>query len=73
MRRREIAFLLIGLGVGLAFSAVAIVGWVLSYSHHMFIIGIQWGRVSVLIALPFLLVLLGFAILFRSKGEQSSN
>jgi len=39
----------------------------------MFIIGIQWGRVSVLIALPFLLVLLGFAILFRSKGEQSSN
>jgi hypothetical protein len=73
MRRREFAFLLIGSGIGLAFASVAIAGFAFWSFHHMFILGIQWGPVSILLALPFLLVLVGLFILFRGKGEQKTS
>ena len=57
MRRREIAYLLIGLGVGFIF-AVASMAWFVWF-HHMFIIGIKWNPASIVLTLPFLLVLIG--------------
>jgi uncharacterized protein (TIGR03382 family) len=72
MRRREVAFLLIGLGIGLVFAVGAIVDFVLSF-HHMFIVGIRWTPISVVLALPFLLVVLGLVLLRRRKGERDSK
>ena len=73
MSRREVAFLLIGLGSGLVFAAIAIIEFVLLWFHHMFIIGFQWRAASVVLVLPFLLVLLGLALLYHNKGERKSN
>jgi hypothetical protein len=72
MSRREFAFLLIGLGVGLILSVAAIIEFVLWF-HHAFIVGVSWRPGSALLALPFLLVLLGSILLLRSKGERTSN
>jgi uncharacterized membrane protein len=71
MRRREIAYLLIGLGVGLIF-AVTPIAWFVWF-HHMFIIGIKWNPASIVLTLPFLLVLIGSILLYRSKSERQSN
>ena len=72
MTRREVAFLLIGLGVGLIMAVAAIIKFVLSLSRD-FAIGISWRPASVFLALPILLVLLGLILLFRNKGERISN
>jgi hypothetical protein len=40
MSRREVAFLLIGLGVGLALTVVVVIEFFLWF-HHMFIVGIR--------------------------------
>jgi len=72
MRRRDVAFLLIGLGIGLIFAVVAVIEFVLWF-HHMFIVGIEWHRASVVLAIPFLLVLIGSALLCRSGGERNSS
>jgi hypothetical protein len=69
MRRREVAYLLIGLGVGLIF-AVAAIGW---FAVHMFIIGIKWNPASIVLTLPFLLVLIGSMLLYRSRSERKPN
>jgi hypothetical protein len=72
MRRREAAFLLIGFGGGLIFAAAAIVGLALWF-HHMFIVGIQLKPASMVLTIPFLLVLIGSMLLYRGKGERKSN
>ncbi len=66
MTRREIAFLLIGLGLGLAFSLVAILAVLLSLYKNSLITGYGWDKV--LLVLPILLLMTGIALLaYRSK------
>lgn len=72
MTRREVEFLLIGLGVGLIFAVVAIIEFVMWF-HHMFIIGISWRPGSVVLALPLILTLTGSILLYHSKGERNSS
>lgn len=71
MRRREVAYLLIGLGVGLIFAVAPIVWFV--WFHHMFIIGMKWNPASIVLTFPLLLVLIGSTLLYRSKSERISN
>jgi hypothetical protein len=72
MKRREVAFLLIGLGAGLIFAGVAIV-WFVLWFHHVFIFGIRWNPASVVMAIPFILVLIGSILLFGRRGERTSS
>jgi uncharacterized membrane protein len=72
MARRELGFLLVGLGTGLVLAVAAIIGFVLSY-HHMFIVGISWRPESVLLATPFLLILAGLMLLRRRKDNQKQT
>jgi hypothetical protein len=69
MTRREVAFLLIGIGSGLILADVAIVQFILWF-HHMFILGITWRPASALLALPILVVLAGALLLYRGKPKQ---
>jgi hypothetical protein len=64
MKRREVGFLVIGLGIGLMLAAVSIVEYVMMF-HHMFVIGIAWNPKSVLLLLPFVLVGIGLILLRR--------
>jgi hypothetical protein len=70
MSRRDFAFFLIGLGVGLIFSAVAIIYFVF-WLHHMFIMGFAWRPGSVILALPFVMIFAGIAMLVRDRGLVS--
>jgi hypothetical protein len=70
MTRREIGFLLIGLGAGLIFAVVAIIEFVLWF-HHMFIIGVRWLPGSIVLALPLLFVLIGVTLLYRRKTQPN--
>jgi hypothetical protein len=71
--RREIAFLLIGLGVGLSLSVVAVIEILKSLYHHMFIVGYSWDKPIALV--PFLLVVAGLILLLprKEKREQANG
>jgi hypothetical protein len=69
MKRREIAFLLIGLGAGLMLAVVAVIELMLSVCHHMFLIGFNWRPGSVLPAFPFVLVAVGLVLLYRDRSK----
>ena len=64
MSRRGTAFLLIGLGLGLILAVVAVVELVLAF-HHTFIMGISWRPATILLGLPFALILVGTVVLRR--------
>jgi hypothetical protein len=66
MSRREAAFLLLGLGIGLMFAVAAVAGFALSF-HHMFIVGIRLTPASVVLALS------GLLILYSSGGRRTLN
>jgi hypothetical protein len=68
MTKREGAFLLIGLGTGLILSVVAVIQLVIAF-HHAFIMGISWRPGTILLALPFLLILTGVVMLRRPASE----
>ena len=70
MARRELGFLLSGLGAGLVLAVVAVIEFVISF-HHMFIVGISWRPGSLLLAEPFLLILFGLILLRRLKDRQN--
>lgn len=72
MNRREVGFLLIGLGAGLILAVAVVIEFVFWF-HHMFIVGIQWRPGSVVLALPFLLVVFGMMLLRHRKDEQKPN
>jgi gamma-glutamyl-gamma-aminobutyrate hydrolase PuuD len=72
MTKREIGFLLIGLGAGLIVAVAAIIEFVL-WSHHMFVVGIQWHPALIVMGLPFLFVLIGVTLLYRGKSQSNSN
>lgn len=71
MTKREVGFLLIGLGVGLVLAVVAVIEFVLWF-HHMFIVGIRFKPVSVVLAFPFLLMGAGFLLLKRGTPQNSN-
>ena len=66
MTKREAAFLLIGLGVGLIVAVVAVVELVFAF-HRTFIMGISWRQGTILLGLPFALILAGAVMLRRPK------
>jgi hypothetical protein len=66
MNRREVGFLLIGLGTGLILAVAALIEFVMAF-HHMFIVGIQWRLGSIVLALPFFLIIFGLMLLRRRK------
>ncbi len=68
MTRREVGFLLIGLGAGLILTVVAVIEFVLLF-HHMFIIGMQWHLGSIVLAFPFLFLLIGMTLVYRGKSH----
>jgi uncharacterized membrane protein len=72
MTGREAGFLLIGLGTGLILAVVATVELVLGF-HHMFIVDVHLQPGSIVLALPFLLMLIGVILLFRTKRRSISN
>jgi hypothetical protein len=72
MARRELGFLLVGLGAGLVLAVVAVIEFVLSF-HHMFIVGISWRPGSVLLTVPFLLILFDLILLRRRKDGQNQT
>lgn len=68
MTRREVAFLFIGLSVGLMFSVAATLEILLSLYRSAFIIAYNWDKVMLLF--PFLLLLIGlFLLLYRGKSK----
>ena len=72
MARRELGFLLSGLGAGLVLAVVAVIEFVISF-HHMFIVGISWRPGSLLLAVPFLLILFGLILLRGRKDSQNQT
>jgi uncharacterized membrane protein len=66
VNKREAAFLLIGLGFGLALAVVLVIELALNF-HHTFIIGISWRPGTILLGLPFLLVIAGVVMLRRPQ------
>ena len=66
MNQREAAFLLIGLGLGLILAVVAVVELVLAF-HHTFIMGISWRPGTILLGLPFALIIAGAVMLRRPR------
>jgi hypothetical protein len=72
MTRRDTGFLLIGLGIGLILAAAVAIADFVWLSHHMFIMGVRWGQLSVVLAAPLLMVISGSALLLRYKGKPKS-
>jgi hypothetical protein len=70
--KREIGFLLIGLGFGLMFAIAAIVEVLLSLYRSAFITAYSWDKVLLLVPV-LLLVIGGVLVLHRSKSERTSK
>jgi hypothetical protein len=69
MTRREVAFLLIGLGVGLTLSVVGIVKVLASLEGGAVLTSYSWSRV--LFIVPTLLVLTGAFLLLYRRGRKA--
>jgi len=70
MTKRDLAFLLIGMGGGLILSAVAVVELAFAF-HHMFIVGFVWRPSSIaMLAAPFLSIAAGGVLLRYSRRQQ---
>lgn len=69
MTRREIAFLLIGFGIGLPFTVIGAATLVTVWMHRMFIVGIAWRPASAFLVLPFSPLIFGVILLYRNRGR----
>jgi hypothetical protein len=70
MTKRDLAFLLIGMGGGLILSAVGVVELAVAF-HHMFIVGFMWRPSSIaMLAAPFLFIAAGGVVLRSSQRRQ---
>jgi hypothetical protein len=67
MTKRELGFLLIGLGTGLIFAVAAVLELGFSF-HHMFILGFAPRSGSIVLALPFVFIFAGI-VLSRRKSQ----
>jgi hypothetical protein len=65
LTRRDVGFLLIGIGVGLILTCIAVID-ISRWMHHMFIMEIHW-EAYVWIALPWLFLIAGSVILYRQR------
>lgn len=65
MTKREIGFLLIGLGFGLMFAVAAIVEVLLSLYRSAFVSAYSWDKVVVLV--PVLLLIIGGFLVLRGS------
>jgi len=72
MTGRELGFLLIGAGIGLLLSAAMLIEAIVQF-HHIFIVGVQWRPGSVILLLPFVLILTGAYLLYRSRSGKKSS
>ncbi len=68
MNRRDIAFLLIGLGIGLELAVVELYALLSSHFH----VHVQWGQNTVLDG-PLLLLMLGATMLWRDWSAKSKR
>ncbi len=66
MARREIGFLLIGLGVGFLVAVAAVVAPVVWWMR-MFIFGFRWSPASLFLTLPFVLIVVGLVLTIRGR------
>ena len=73
MSRREVAFLLIGLGLGLMLAVAEVIWLFVVWSHHMFIVGMRLSPGLALLGIPFLLLLVGVLLLYRSRSGTKSS
>jgi len=64
--------MLIGLGSGLLLSVVAVIELAALF-HHMFIVGVRLRPASVLLLLPFFLIVAGATLLLRSRSQTKSS
>ena len=72
MTKREIGFLLIGLGLGLLFATVAVIQVLASLSQRAYIISYSWDKVILLA--PTVLLITGVVLLARrQKNVRASN
>jgi len=72
MARREIAFLLIGLGLGLLLSLAVVLEIFVSLSRNQAIS--SYGFDKFVLIIPMLLLLAGIILLaYRTKSERTSN
>jgi hypothetical protein len=70
MTKRDLAFLLIGMGIGLILSAIGVVELAFMF-HHMFIVGFVWQPSSIaMLAAPFLFIAAGGVVLRFSQRQQ---
>jgi asparagine N-glycosylation enzyme membrane subunit Stt3 len=70
--KREIGFLLIGLGSGLMFASAAIVEVLQSLYRSAFITSYSWDKVLLIVPV-LLLVIGGVLVLYRPRSERTSN
>jgi len=66
---REIAFLMIGLGLGLMLAVAVVVELLISWYHNMFIISIRWLPFSIMLVLPFSLIVVGSVLSYRDRSR----
>jgi hypothetical protein len=59
--------ILIGLGLGLLGGVVLFLFSVATMLHHMFILGVQWSRLSLLLVPPLLLMTFGLVLLRNAR------
>ena len=72
MARREIAFLLIGLGLGLLLSVAVVLEIFVSLYHNGAVS--SYGFDKVVLIIPILLLVAGIVLLaYRTKSERTSN
>jgi hypothetical protein len=72
MTKRETGFLLIGLGVGLVFAVCVLIRFLLFF-QHFYGSDIHLNPASVVLAIPFLLIVAGVILIYRRKKLDKSN
>ena len=72
MSRRELGYFLVGLGAGLVLTVAVVIEFAFSF-HHMFIVGISWGMGSIVLALPFVMILTGLILLRRNEDDHKTT
>ena len=70
MNRRELGFLLIGLGIGLMIAVAEVIEFAF-WLRHIFIVETKFGLGSLVLLLPFLLIFAG-AILVKRNSSQAN-
>jgi hypothetical protein len=72
MTKREVAYLLIGLGIGLMMS-VALVIEMAFWFHRVFIVGFAWRPASFILLMPLVSIFVGIFILINDRNKRFST